>query len=43
MARHKGTAIGIGHPYLETLKVIRKYVPRLKKDFDVVPVAELVH
>jgi len=43
MARHKGMAIGIGHPYVETLEVIRRYAPRLKENFDVVPVAELVH
>jgi len=43
MARHKGMAIGIGHPYVETLKVIRRYAPHLKENFDVVPVAELVH
>jgi polysaccharide deacetylase 2 family uncharacterized protein YibQ len=42
MARHKGRAIGIGHPYKNTLKVLQEYESRLKVEFDVVPVSELV-
>jgi len=37
-----GSAIGIGHPYNETLETLEKYQNRLKEEVDVVPVSELV-
>ncbi|RLF58795.1 MAG: hypothetical protein DRN37_04585 [Thermoplasmata archaeon] len=42
MARHSGRAIGIGHPHSETVRVIKEYLPRIKKEFRVVPAADLV-
>ena len=42
IARHTGFAIGIGHPHKETLEIIKKYCPKIKMEFHVVPVSELV-
>lgn len=42
MARHSGSAIGIGHPHIETLKVLEEYSPKIKAEFQIVPVSELV-
>jgi polysaccharide deacetylase 2 family uncharacterized protein YibQ len=42
IARNRGEAIGIGHPHRETLDVLKKYTEQLMKDFEVVPVSELV-
>ncbi len=42
IARYSGSAIGIGHPHRETLEILREYSKRLKKDYKVVPVSELV-
>lgn len=42
IARNFGSAIGIGHPYNETFEILEKYQNRLKEEFDVVPVSELV-
>lgn len=42
IARDVGSAIGIGHPYNETFEILEKYQNRLKEEFDVVPVSELV-
>lgn len=42
IARYSGTAVGIGHPQKETLGVIYEYLEKLKNDFEVVPVSELV-
>ena len=43
IARSKGTAVGIAHPHRETLKILEKFSERFEKDFDVVPVSELVN
>ncbi|MFC1868203.1 divergent polysaccharide deacetylase family protein [Thermodesulfobacteriota bacterium] len=42
MARYSGTAVGIGHPHEQTLRVLDEYSYQLKTDFEVVPVSELV-
>jgi polysaccharide deacetylase 2 family uncharacterized protein YibQ len=42
IARNRGEAIGIGHPHLETLNILKKYTEQLMKEFEVVPVSELV-
>lgn len=42
VARFSGSAIGIGHPHRETLEILKKYSKRLKRDYNVVPVSELV-
>ena len=43
IARYSGTAVGIGHPHKETLRVLNEYLDQLKSDFRVVPVSELVN
>jgi polysaccharide deacetylase 2 family uncharacterized protein YibQ len=42
IARHSGRAVGIGHPHRETLQLLNQYSQRLRTDFQVVPVSELV-
>lgn len=44
LARRDGAAVGIGHPYPETLTVLEQLLPRLGPEHDVrlVPVSELV-
>jgi len=42
LARHSGTAIGIGHPHRKTLEVLKECYPKIKRDFDLVPVSRLV-
>ena len=43
MARHRGSAIGICHPYRETHLLLKQYRRRLKNEFHMVPVSELVN
>ncbi len=43
LARKKGQAIGIGHPYPETLEALKTYLPKAADyDLQVVPVSALV-
>ena len=42
IARHSGAAIGIGHPYKRTLEILKMYLPKIKNEFEVVPVSDLV-
>ena len=42
VARYSGSAIGIGHPHQETLNILKKYSEQLMKNYEVVPVSELV-
>ena len=42
IARTCGTAVGIGHPHLETLETLEDYKSELKREFRIVPVSELV-
>ncbi|SPD75063.1 exported hypothetical protein [uncultured Desulfobacterium sp.] len=42
MARHHGVAIGIGHPNKETLRLLRKYCSKIRSEFQLVPLSELV-
>ena len=42
MAKHTGAAIGIGHPYQETLRILKEYCSILKTEYRLVPVSELV-
>ncbi|MBT2970216.1 MAG: divergent polysaccharide deacetylase family protein [Candidatus Thiodiazotropha sp. (ex Ctena orbiculata)] len=44
MARDQGGAIGIAHPYPETLALLRKELPRLERQgVELVPVSQLVY
>ena len=42
MARHRGAAIGICHPYKETYQLLKRYRLKIKNEFQIVPVSELV-
>jgi uncharacterized protein len=43
LAREKGSAIGIGHPYPATIKVLREELPALaRQGIELVPVSEIV-
>ena len=42
IARHSGAAIGIGHPNLETLSILKEYREKLKSRVELVPVSELI-
>ena len=42
IARHSGAAIGIGHPYEETLNLLKEYLKKLNTRVRVVPVSELI-
>lgn len=43
MAKHRSNAIGIGHPYKETLMMLKEYCPVLKKEYRLVHVSELIN
>ena len=43
VARHKGQAIGIGHPHQETLGLLKKYQSALTDEAEVVPISRLVN
>ncbi len=43
VARHKGRAIGIGHPHKETLNLLKKYQSALTDETEVVPISRLVN
>jgi polysaccharide deacetylase 2 family uncharacterized protein YibQ len=43
LAKHRGCAIGIGHPHRETLEFLKGYLPTLGNDTEVVPVCNLVN
>lgn len=43
LARHRGRAIGIGHPHKETLLLLKKYEMTLNNEAEVVPVSHLVN
>jgi len=43
LAKHRGQAIGIGHPHQETLNLLRKYQPSFAHEIEVVPVSSLVN
>ncbi len=42
MARHRGAVIGICHPYKETYRLLKRYRSKIKSEFQMVPVSELV-
>jgi polysaccharide deacetylase 2 family uncharacterized protein YibQ len=42
LARHSGMAIGIGHPYKQTLTILNGYLNKLNSEVRVVPVSDLV-
>lgn len=42
MARHLGSAVGIGHPHRETYALLERYSRKIKARFHMVPVSELV-
>lgn len=42
IARKRGSAIGIGHPHPETIVALKKAIPGLKSEFNIVPASKLV-
>jgi hypothetical protein len=42
IAKHRGAAIGIGHPNEETLDALRRYVPKMRREVQLVHASELV-
>jgi len=42
LARHSGNAVGIAHPFQETLEILRIIAPSLSSELDMVPVSELL-
>lgn len=42
MAKTRGQAIGIGHPYPITWKILKEELPKIRKQVDLVPVSEIV-
>lgn len=42
IARRRGSAIAIGHPHSETIAALEKAIPKIKRDFEIVPASELV-
>jgi polysaccharide deacetylase 2 family uncharacterized protein YibQ len=42
IARHKGEALGIGHPYSTTYNVLREMLPELRQQIELVPASRLV-
>ncbi len=43
LSRHKGWAIGIGHPHRDTLKLLKRYQVTLNNEIEIVPVSSLVN
>ena len=43
LSRHRGWAIGIGHPHRETLKLLKQYQATLINETEIVPVSNLVN
>jgi polysaccharide deacetylase 2 family uncharacterized protein YibQ len=41
LSRTLGFGVGIGHPHHQTLELLREYLPRLRKEYEVVPVSDL--
>ena len=42
LAKVRGYAIAIGHPFPNTLKVLKKYLPIVQKEVKIVPVSHLI-
>ena len=43
IAKRNGQAVGIGHPYPMTYKILREMLPDLQKEVRLVPTSEIVH
>jgi len=43
MARHRGSAIGICHPYKETHQLLKRYRSKIEKEYQLVPASELAN
>jgi hypothetical protein len=44
LARERGRAVAIGHPYPETLAFLERAIPGLVEEgIDLVPLSELIH
>jgi polysaccharide deacetylase 2 family uncharacterized protein YibQ len=41
LSRTLGSGVGIGHPHRETLELLREYLPKLRREYEIVPVSAL--
>jgi polysaccharide deacetylase 2 family uncharacterized protein YibQ len=41
LSRTLGFGVGIGHPHHQTLELLKEYLPRLRREYEVVPVSDL--
>jgi polysaccharide deacetylase 2 family uncharacterized protein YibQ len=41
LSRTHGTGVGIAHPHRETLELFREYLPKLRTEYQIVPVSDL--
>ena len=42
MARQRGSSIAIGHPHVNTIEVLREYLPQAHEEFRFVPISEMI-
>lgn len=42
MARQRGSSIAIGHPHLNTIEVLREYLPQAVEEFRFIPISEMI-
>jgi uncharacterized protein len=41
LSRNLGSGVGIAHPHRETLELLREYLPKLRTEYEIVPVSDL--
>lgn len=41
LSRSQGFGVGIGHPHQETVDLLKEYLPKLRKEYEIVPVSDL--
>jgi hypothetical protein len=41
LSRTLGAGVGIAHPHRETLELLREYLPKLRREYEIVPVSDL--
>jgi polysaccharide deacetylase 2 family uncharacterized protein YibQ len=41
LSRSQGSGVGIGHPHQETVDLLKEYLPKLRREYEIVPVSDL--
>ncbi len=41
LSRSQGAGVGIGHPHRETVELLEEYLPKLRREYQIVPVSDL--